>query len=693
MNSKKTFFASSTLFASVAFLALNAPNILVQAADVHTVSHGEYLYVIAQKYGVTVENIREWNNLTSDDLYTGDQLIVTPVEAVSETTSQVTSNTEVKDTIVSQTSTSSSNESYTVKAGDTLYSIASRHGLSVEELKQKNNLNSNSIYVGNILNLKGSTASSGENTSTPTQPDTPIQAETTPETGLGDKISNESAAYYIVKRGDSLWSIANAHGITVENLQDWNNLSSNYIYTGDRLAVVKPNSTGSSAETPWVPSQPESPTDPGSGDSADKKPTAYYTVQRGDSLWSIATAHGITVKNLQDWNNLSSNYIYTGNRLAVAKPSSTESPTGNPSAPSQPENPANPGSENSVDNKPTAYYTVQRGDSLWSIANAHGITVKNLQDWNNLSSNYIYTGNRLAVVKPSSTESPAETPSAPSQPEAPTNPGSGDSSVSTPTAYYTVQRGDSLWSIANAHGITVKNLQDWNNLSSNYIYTGNRLAVMKPSTVGSVNNSDDSVPVTSYSVFIDAGHGGWETGAVTGNVYEKDLNLNISKQVADQLRAQGYTVFETRRNDSYVQLHERDDRPNELETDIFVSIHHNAMPQSARGTASGIVTLYHDRSIDEPDYLTPDHHTDQMLSDGRRLAQALQTGMVDATGGKNQGIRPQNLHVTRTTDMPAALVELGFMDHPAEFKKLTNSTYQAKLIDGLVNGINRYFGR
>ncbi|MGF3114381.1 N-acetylmuramoyl-L-alanine amidase, partial [Facklamia sp. P12945] len=336
-----------------------------------------------------------------------------------------------------------------------------------------------------------------------------------------------------------------------------------------------------------------------------------------------------------------------------------------------PEKPAEPTPEKpSTPTSTRKTYTVRPGDWLAKIANQYGITVHQLKAWNNLKSNLIHPGNVLVVSK-------NETVNV-TRPEKP-------SENLTSVNNYIVKSGDSLYSIATRFGVTIQQLKNWNKLTSNFIYVGQRLNL----SGGKIINQ--TVPVLSHSVFIDAGHGGSETGAVVNGYSEKDLNLIISRQVADKLRQQGYTVFETRKDDSTVELTRRDDLPNKLKSDIFVSIHHNAMPKHLKGSAEGILTLYHDPSVDVPGYSTLPHHSPSKITEGKRLANEIQKSLVAATGGASQGIRPQNLHVTRTTDMPAALVELGFMDNPSEIKKLTDSVYQAKLVEGLINGINSYF--
>ena len=616
MNPHSNRFKFSALaVAGSAALVLSAQTAHAQEVKIHSVVHGEYLQLIADRYGVTVDNIKQWNNLSSNYLFTGNQLIVSQPQA---------STTE-------QASVQPSNQS----------------------------------------------------TSTVTQSQPQL-------TGTGMTAAPQSSGYYTVKAGDSLWAIANKYGTSIQQLKQWNNLSSNFIYPGKQLAVqvstpTKNNQVATDTKVNKPSVQPTQPT------SAAKS----YVVRPGDSLWAIATRHGVTIQQLKQWNNLRSNYIYAGNQLRVSPVISTPSPN----------NQANPTPSNPVVTKPSPsvtvnVYTVKPGDSLWAIATKYGTTIQNIKTWNNLKSNYIYAGNQLYVKQPNTNANP--TPD--KKPTVSQNSGNHQATnqaTNQGPATYTVKAGDSLWAIATKHGITIPELKRLNNLRSNYIYPGNQLVVKSGKTTPNVSQPSQPASQTpqkpaaqiSRSVFIDAGHGGAETGTDNFGVKEKDLNLKIARQVSDRLRAQGYSVFETRKNDRFVSLEARNALANDLKTDIFVSIHHNAMPANLAGSAKGIVTLYHDRSVDWPGFMTPENQTNEKLNENKRLAQSLQNALINETGAKNMGARPQNLHVTRTTDMPSALVELGFMDNYSEFKQVTNSVYQAKLVDGLVKGINHFFGR
>ena len=174
---------------------------------------------------------------------------------------------------------------------------------------------------------------------------------------------------------------------------------------------------------------------------------------------------------------------------------------------------------------------------------------------------------------------------------------------------------------------------------------------------------------------------------------EKDMNLDITRPLADRLRRLGYEVYESRVDDKEIPLGQREFEPNRLMPDIFVSVHHNAMPAALSGKVQGILSLFHDHSIEEEGFMSMPYHPESKITEGKRLAQLLQRELIKMTGARDQGARPQNLHVTRKTDVPAALVELGFMDNAEEFKKLNQPAYQDKLIKGLVQGIQAYFGK
>ncbi len=209
---------------------------------------------------------------------------------------------------------SSSGTSYVVKSGDTLWSIAKKFGVTVDELKEKNNLASNALSINQVLLI-------------PTE----------------DEVSVPEGDYYTVKKGDTLYGIANKYGLTVDELKALNNLSSNLLSVGQKL-LVKSN-------------------------VSDNEPSVEtYTVKKGDNLYQIALQYDTTVDALKTLNGLTSNLLSIGQVLKIPSSSSNE-----------------------------IVYTVVAGDNLYQIARKFGTTVAAIMTRNNLSTNLLSVGQKLII--------------------------------------------------------------------------------------------------------------------------------------------------------------------------------------------------------------------------------------------------------------------------------------------------------
>jgi LysM repeat protein len=205
----------------------------------------------------------------------------------------------------------------------------------------------------------------------------------------------ESQEIYTVKKGDSLWKIANKYNTTVEKLKSANNLKTNTLSVGQKLVI------------PSISVSPEV--------------SDTYIVQKGDSLWSIANKFNMTVSELKNLNNLTNNLLSIGQVLKIKDSSNNGKTT----------------------------YTVQKGDSLWVIANKYGITTEELKSYNNLTSNLLSIGQVLKIPQ-------------------------GKTSTEN---IYTVKKGDSLWTIANRYNTTVEKIKVLNNLTSNLLSIGQHLKI------------------------------------------------------------------------------------------------------------------------------------------------------------------------------------------------------------------------
>ncbi len=277
-------------------------------------------------------------------------------------------------------------QTYTVQSGDTLYGISKQFGVSVDEIKRLNNLTSNTITKGQTLKIP----------------------------------SNVTTIDYVVRKGDSLYSIAKRYNTTVKDIVRLNNLTSNNLAVGQQLIIAIDDNT--------------TPT-----------PTTYkdYVVQKGDSLWTIANKNNTTVDEIKQINNLTSNMLSIGQVLKLPTQDKVEE---------------------------VEMYTVQKGDSLYSIAKKFGVTVDEIKSLNNLTSNNLSIGEQLMIKSTTGDE--------------PINPEEeciGTGYVEPQYIMYTVQRGDSLYTIARRYNTSVDNIKALNSLTNNNLSIGQQLKIKEVS--------------------------------------------------------------------------------------------------------------------------------------------------------------------------------------------------------------------
>ncbi|GEK35113.1 C40 family peptidase [Kurthia sibirica] len=213
----------------------------------YTVKSGDYLYAIATKYRMSVDQLKKLNKLSSDHIYIGQKLKITG--KITTTSNPVKPTTPTKKPVPTKKPTSTTGtSSYTVKSGDSLSAIANRYNTTVASITQLNHLKSTVIYVGQSLKLTGKV--------TVTKPTTPTKPTITKPTK-----PTTSTSQYTVKSGDSLSAIASRYNISTAKLMSLNSLTGPMIYVGQKLKVsgsvttTKPN-TGNGNSTVNKPTTP-----------------------------------------------------------------------------------------------------------------------------------------------------------------------------------------------------------------------------------------------------------------------------------------------------------------------------------------------------------------------------------------------------------------------------------------------------
>ncbi len=317
-------------------------------------------------------------------------------------------------------------QNHKVKRGENLGSIARQYGLSVSAIQSANNLKNTRIYKGQILLIPMPYDSRGQKTS------------------VSPKVTASGTKTYKIKSGDNLASIGRQFGVSVANLQKWNNLdSASNIMAGKVIFVAAPahDSSASSETSP----------------KADKEtaPLIFkgntYKVKTGDSYYSIAMALGVSQQALMDLNSASNSRLYVGQKIQVPMNAQATVKTS---------------SDIPVDHKSLVHartHKVKNGETLYSIASVYGITISELQQWNGLGKKTnIKIGQTLHVASPTHKKKISD-----------------EEINDDKIIYHAVKSGESLWDISRHYGVTIQQIVEWNNLSTTKVKSGEKLKIEK----------------------------------------------------------------------------------------------------------------------------------------------------------------------------------------------------------------------
>lgn len=244
-------------------------------SEYHTVAPGDTLFNIAKHYGCTMADLRNWNNLASDNLSIGQRLKISG----SPTNSTVDVHTALPPSQTTKTTSYGEKTSgqHIVAHGDTLYSVAKLYGYSAADIAAWNGLQPPyNLSIGQILTVNP-----------------PASVASSPP-----KISPNTSGEHIVAQGDTLYKIAKHYGCTIDELKSWNNLSNNEVSVGQRLLV-------SSKNLPTSLSPPSIN-------------TLQHEVHAGETMYSIATKYGVNPTDLAQLNGIGPPYtVYPGQKLTI----------------------------------------------------------------------------------------------------------------------------------------------------------------------------------------------------------------------------------------------------------------------------------------------------------------------------------------------------------------------------------------
>ena len=263
-------------------------------SDNYIVRKGDTLYSLATKFNVTIDQLKEANNLSSNILNIGQELVIPTNEKIEEVTDY---------------------ETYIVKPNDTLYEIAKKFNVKVEDIKRVNNLSSDILSINQQLLIP-----------------------------QGKSLIEELYTKYMVKPGDTLYSLSNKYGISIDKIKQINNLSSNILSIGqilnipnEEISIINPNDY------------------------------ITYIVKKGDTLYKISKDYNISQSELMDYNDLTNNILSVGQIIKIPNISSTNR------------------------------YVVKQGDSLYSIAKKFNKSVDEIKNKNNLESTLLSIGQILII--------------------------------------------------------------------------------------------------------------------------------------------------------------------------------------------------------------------------------------------------------------------------------------------------------
>ena len=367
----------------------------VSRTKFHKVKRGDNLSEIADRYDVSMSDIKKWNKLKSNKAPLGRKLKIITSERIAARVKKPKTDSTAVASVSKPTTVSNSiaqvvakeqkvykeekvvsfqdvTKFHKVKKGDNLSEIADKYDVAMSDIKKWNKLKSNNVALGKSLKII-------TNERVVTTVRKLVKSENIASTEKPRKESSENTAkpedFYIVEQGDNLSTIAKKHNITIDELKKWNNLQDNTIQLESKLKVA--DLTISEEKEVVAPKT--------------EIRNVEYTVQKGDVIGAIAKRNNVAVSDIKMWNDLSDDNIQLGDKLIVAKKLIVDNNQTIAEKSTKKE-------KLSKAEREDDHYFVKKGDSLFSIAKKYpGVSVSDIKKWNGINGNSLKPGMKLKI--------------------------------------------------------------------------------------------------------------------------------------------------------------------------------------------------------------------------------------------------------------------------------------------------------
>lgn len=326
----------------------------------YTVQKGDVLYAIAKKHNMTVEELKSINKLSSDSIKAGQVLDVKKTDKVVVAEKNNVGEPQKQDINVESTLPTKIPEYHMVQAGETLYAIAKKYHVNVEDLKSINHLTGDNLSVDQKLYLLPKTVQVKDSGMLSVK-DTDAVKALVPV--VKDTIVENNKGVHVVQKGEGLYAISRKYGVTIDQLKAWNGLANDAIDVGQVLKITPPDTL--------VKREVENVQPDFESDKTLKQDTfpKTHVVQKGETFYQIAYKYNLEIPYLRKLNRMTDDEVFEGQVIYLTDKVEFDADT----------------------------HLVQKGETLYSISRKYGVSVEKLIELNNIQNNTIKEGERLKI--------------------------------------------------------------------------------------------------------------------------------------------------------------------------------------------------------------------------------------------------------------------------------------------------------